>query len=129
MYQQLTLVGNLGRDPELRYTPNGIPFANLNIAVSKRWTNADGQPQDKTTWFRVTTWEKQAENCSQYLTKGSKVMVVGELDDPSTWTDKDGNQRAGLEVRARMVQFLDSRNGAESGATGSQAPDDNDVPH
>ncbi len=116
MYQQITLMGNLGNDPEMRYTPSGVPVASFSLAVNKTWTGQDGQKQDKTTWFRVTTWRKTAEIVSQYLNKGSKVLVVGELEEARTWTDRDGNQRASLEVTAQTVKFLSGR-GDVSGAS------------
>ena len=116
MYQQITLVGNLGRDPEMRYTPSGTAVTNFSIATSRSWTGQDGQRQDKTVWFRVAAWERLAETCNQYLTKGQKVLVVGEMEEPSTWTDQSGNTRASLEVRARTVRFLNTR--AEGEALG-----------
>ncbi len=109
MYQQITLIGNLGNDPEMRYTPSGVPVASFSLAVNKTWTGQDGQKQDKTTWFRVTTWRKSAEIVSQYLTKGSKVMVVGEIEEARAFTDRDGNNRASLEVTAQTVKFLSGR--------------------
>ena len=83
MYQQITLIGNLGRDPEMRYTPTGLPVTSFTMAVSRNWVGQDGQRQEKTIWFRVTAWRKLAETASQYLRKGSKVLVVGELEDPN----------------------------------------------
>ena len=106
MYQQIVLIGNLGNDPEMRYTPSGVPVASFNLAVNKTWTNAEGQRQDKTTWFRVTTWRKNAEIASQYLNKGRQVLVVGELEDARAYTDRDGNLRASLEVTAQTIKFL-----------------------
>ena len=118
MYQQITLIGNLGRDPEMRYTPSGVAVTNFSVATSRSWTGQDGQRQDKTVWFRVAAWDRQAETCNQYLTKGQKVLVVGELEEPSTWTDREGNTRASLEVRARTVRFLNSRAESEALAAG-----------
>ncbi len=118
MYQQITLVGNLGQDPEMRYTPSGVPVTSFSLAVNKRWTNQEGQQQDKTTWFRVTTWRKQAEVVSQYLTKGSRVLVVGEVDEARPWTDRDGNNRASLEVTANQVRFMSGRNEDTGGSYG-----------
>ena len=77
MYQQITLVGNLGNDPEMRYTPSGVPVVSFSLAVNKSWTTPDGQRQDRTTWFRVTAWRKTAEIVSQYLTKGRQVLIIG----------------------------------------------------
>lgn len=119
MYQQITLVGNLGTDPEMRYTTSGVPVASFSLAVNKTWTNQEGQRQDKTTWFRVTTWRKQAEIVSQYLTKGRQVLVIGEVEDARPWTDRDGNMRASLEVTAQLVKFMGSRNDPVGGSDGS----------
>ena len=82
MYQQMTIVGNLGSDPEMRYTATGVPVTSFSVAVSRSWTNQQGERQEKTTWFRVSAWEKLAELCSQYLTKGRQVLVVGEIEEP-----------------------------------------------
>lgn len=122
MYQQITLVGNLGNDPDMRYTPSGVPVASFSLAVNKSWTGQDGQRQDKTTWFRVTTWNKQAEIVSQYLSKGRRVMVVGEMEEARAYTDRDGNMRASLEVRANIVKFLNGRNDDMDGGMGMSAP-------
>jgi single-strand DNA-binding protein len=109
MFQQITLVGNLGRDPEMRYTPSGVPVTNFSVATSKRYQGQDGQWQEKTIWFRVAAWRKTAETASQYLTKGSKVLIVGELEEPRTWVDKDGNTQVSLEVTAQTIRFLTPR--------------------
>ena len=121
MYQQITLIGNLGRDPEMRYTPSGTAVTNFSVATSRSWTGQDGQRQDKTTWFRVAAWDRLAETCNQYLTKGQKVLVVGEVEEPSTWTDREGKTRASLEVRARNVQFLNTRAESEARPGGPAA--------
>lgn len=127
MYQQITLIGNLGRDPEMRYTPTGVPVTSFTMAVSRNWVGQDGQRQEKTTWFRVTAWRKLAETASQYLTKGSKVLVVGELEDPNAYIDREGQARASLEVTAQTIRFLSTRGeggSAPVGAGGSAAADD-----
>ena len=118
MYQQITLVGNLGNDPEMRYTPSGVPVASFSLAVNRSWTGQDGQRQDKTTWFRISVWNKQAEIVSQYLTKGRQVLVVGEMEDARAYTDRDGNMRASLEVRANSVRFLGQRGDNMGGDSG-----------
>ncbi len=84
------------------------------MATSQSWTGQDGQRQEKTVWFRVNAWARLAETCNQYLTKGQKVLVVGEVEEPNVWTDREGNARASLDVRARTVRFLNTR--AESEA-------------
>lgn len=76
------------------------------MAVNKSWTSEDGTRQDKTTWFRVTAWRRTAETVSQYLSKGRRVLVVGEVEEARAFTDRDGNQRASLEVTAQMIKFL-----------------------
>ncbi len=125
MYQQITLIGNLGNDPEMRYTPSGVPVVSFSLAVNKSWVGQDGQKQDKTLWFRVTGWRKTAEVVAQYLTKGQKVLVVGEIEEARTFVDRDGNHRASLEVTAQTVRFLNSRadgaTGAYMGGTPAQA--------
>lgn len=115
MYQQLTLVGNLGNDPEMRYTPSGVPVTNFNVAVNRRWTGQDGQQQEKTIWFRVTAWRRLAETTSQYLTKGSQVLVIGELEEPEVWTDRDGNTRSSLKVTAMNIKFMSGRDSSGGG--------------
>ncbi len=110
MYQKVILVGRLGRDPEMRYTPDGKPVASFSVATDRHWTDANGQRQEKTVWFRVTAWGKQAETCNTYLAKGRQVMVEGELDEPRAYQGKDGQWRASLDVRASNVRFLSGRN-------------------
>lgn len=117
MYQQITLIGNLGNDPEMRYTPSGTPVASFNLATSRSWTGQDGQRQDKTTWFRISVWNKQAEIVTQYLAKGRQVMVVGEVEEARVYTDRDGNPRASLEVKAQSVRFLGQK--AQGGGPGT----------
>lgn len=115
MYQHIVIVGNVGRDPEMRYTPSGDPVTNFSVAVNRRWTNRDGQPQEKTTWFRVSVFGRQAETVHQYVTKGRQVLVEGEVD-ASAYMAQDGTPRASLDLRARNVRFIGTR--AEAGATG-----------
>lgn len=109
MYQKTVVVGYLGRDPEMRYTPSGQAVTNFSVATTRKWTGQDGQPQEKTTWFRVAAWGKLAELCNQYLSKGRLVLVEGDID-ASAYTGQDGQPRAGLELTARNVQFLGGAN-------------------
>ncbi len=97
MFQQTILAGNLGRDPELRYTPEGKAVCNLSVAV-----NAG---RDKTLWVTVATWEKLAEQCNEHLHKGDQVVLSGELSEPYAYTTEDGTPRARLEMVARVVRF------------------------
>ena len=120
MYQRLVLVGNLGRDPEMRYTPQGTPVTSMSVATSRRYNTADGQQKQETIWFRVSVWGKQAETVNQYLTKGRKVLVEGYLvgdenGSPRIWTDKEGKPRASFDVRAVAVHFMDSKREAAAG--------------
>ncbi len=118
MYQQITLVGNLGQDPEMRYTASGVPVTNFSVATSRTWTGTDGQRQEKTVWFRVTAWRRLAETCNEYLSKGRRVLVVGEMEEPNIWTDQGGNTRADLQLTARDVHFLSTRSEAMDGGGG-----------
>ena len=112
-FNKITLVGNLGRDPELRYTPQGTPVCSFSLATNeKRRDRTTGETQDLTTWFRITVWGKQAETCSQYLTKGRPVYVEGRLR-LEEYVDKEQKTRSALEVNATDVQFLGSRNSSE----------------
>ena len=122
MWQQITLAGNLGGDPELRYTQDGTPVTSFSVATNRRWSAQDGTTQEKTVWFRVTAWRRQAETCNEYLTKGQRVLVVGEVEEPSTWTDQEGNARASLEVQARNVTFLSTRAEAQDPGPGPEQP-------
>ncbi len=112
MYQKIIVVGNLGRDPEMRYMPDGTAVTNFSVASSRRWTGADGQQREETTWFRIEVWRKQAETANQYLSKGSKVLVEGRIKpDPNTggprlWTRQDGSIAASFEIVADTVRFL-----------------------
>ena len=111
-FNKIIIVGNLGRDPELRYTPQGNAVCNFSMATNERRRDKAGEQQDITTWFRVTVWGKQAENVSKYLAKGRRVYVEGRLH-VEDWSDRDGKQRYTLEVNASDVHFLDSATDAE----------------
>lgn len=108
MYQQITLIGNLGSDPELRYTPTGTPVCSFRMAVKKEWQSADGEAREKVTWFRVTAWQKLAEVASQYLAKGRQVLVVGEMEEAQAYISKSGELAATNAVTAQTIRFLDS---------------------
>jgi len=118
-YQKLIIIGNLGRDPEMRYTPSGDPVTSLNVASNRKFTDSNGVSQKETTWFRVSVWGKQAEACNNFLQKGSMVLVEGELrpdkdtGNPRTFTRADGSPGASYEVTARMVRFLTPRGGVQ----------------
>lgn len=119
MFQQTLVVGRVGRDPEMRFTPGGVPVTNFSVAVDRRWTDASGQVQEKVTWFRVVCWRKLAEVVAEYAKKGQRILVAGEID-ASAWTDRDGSPRASLELTADRVRFLGDREASDEGKT---APD------
>src|SRR6185436_11958450 len=106
-FNKIIIVGNLGRDPELRYTPQGIAVCNFSLATNEKKRDKSGELQDVTTWFRVTLWRNQAENAAKYLTKGRPVYIEGRLG-VEEWTDRDGNTRYTLEVQATDMQFISS---------------------
>jgi len=107
-YNKLIAIGNVGRDPEMRYLPSGEPVTDFSVATTERRRGADGQQQDQTTWFRVSAFRKLAETCHEYLRKGSYVYIEGPLS-LREWTGNDGSARTSLEVRAREMRMLDKR--------------------
>jgi single-strand DNA-binding protein len=129
MYHKVILVGNLGRDPEMRYLSNSKPVTNFTVATSEKWTGADGQTQERTVWWRVSTFGKLAEICNDYLTAGQRVLVEGTLNaDPKTgnphiWTGQDGEPRANFELRALIVKFLSSVKDGAARAGASTMPE------
>ncbi|MCX6082285.1 MAG: single-stranded DNA-binding protein [Chloroflexi bacterium] len=124
MYHTLILVGNVGRDPEMRYTPSGQPVTSFSVATNRQYTANSGETVKETVWFRVTTWGKTAETCNQYVKKGSKVLVEGRLTadtatgGPRVWNAQDGTPRASFEVSASTVRFLSSRGDGDGGGSG-----------
>ena len=111
---KVILMGRLGADPEVRYTPNGKAVAQFSVATSRRWTDNTGQRQEKTEWHRIVAWGKTAELCGEYLSKGRQVYLEGEIQY-RTWDDKEGNKRYTTEINAREVQFIGGRNEAGGG--------------
>ena len=114
---KVILVGNLGRDPELRYTQGGQAVANFTVATNEQWRDRDGNPQERVEWHRVVVWGKSAENCAQYLQKGRSVYVEGRLQTRE-WEDREGQKRRTTEINALTVQFLGSRGGGGGGGGG-----------
>lgn len=102
---KIIVIGNVGTDPEMRYTPNGNPVTSFRLAVTRSYTPADGQRRDETEWFTVSTWNKLAEQCNQYVNKGRRVYVEGRLKS-STWTGNDGQARFKNEIVANQVIFF-----------------------
>ena len=141
---KVILVGNLGRDAELRYTPGGAAVATLNMATTEVWTDKGGQRQEKTEWHRVVFWGKVAESLTEYLTKGKQVYVEGRLETRQ-WNDKDGNKRYTTEIKGDKIVLLGggggggqrsgsgagggmSRGGGEESMGGAQPSHGSDVP-
>jgi len=138
MVNKAIIIGNLGRDPEVRFTPSGRAIAKFSVATTERWTDQQGQRQERTEWHNIVVWGKQAETCGQYLAKGRQVYVEGRITNRS-YDDKDGNKRYITEIVARDVRFLGGGGGAsrvqEPGFTppagedaGPPAEADDDIP-
>ena len=104
---KVILVGRLGRDPEVRYTPSGTAVANFSIATSEQWTNKDGEKQERTEWHKIVAWKRLGEICGEYLHKGSQIYIEGRLQTRD-WEDRDGNKRYTTEVVAQNMQMLGS---------------------
>jgi len=119
---KVILVGNLGRDPELRYTQGGSAVTNFTLATNEKWRDKDGNNQERTEWHRIVVWGRSAENCAQYLQKGSSVFIEGRLQTRD-WEDKDGNKRQTTEINALSVQFLGNRGGGGGSSRGPSAND------
>lgn len=119
-FNKIIIVGYLGRDPELRYTPQGTPVCNFSVATTEKRKDKSGEPQEITTWFRVSYFGRLAEVASQYLAKGRQVYVEGRLTT-SEWQDREGNTRTSLEVNGTELQFVGSR-GDEPGPAGRPEP-------
>lgn len=119
---KVIIVGNLGKDPEMRHTPQGQAVTNFSVATSESWNDKSGQKQERTEWHRVVVWGKLGELCSKYLTKGRQVYLEGKLQTRQ-WEDKEGQKRYTTEVIATTVQFLGGAAGAGAGATRGESQD------
>ncbi len=140
MYHTIIIVGNVGKDPEMRFTPSGQAVTSFSVASNRRYTASNGEQVNETIWFRVSTWGKQAEVCNQYLKKGSKVLIEGRLTPdkntggPRIWQKQDGSSGASFEVTAGTVRFLSSRGDGDSGGgmmdagDMASAPAEDDIP-
>jgi len=140
MYHTLIIVGNVGKDPEMRYTPSGQAVTSFSVATNRQYTTGNGEQVKETIWFRVTTWGKQAEICNQYVKKGMKVLVEGRLTPdkatggPRVWTKSDGSAGASFEVTANTVRFLSSRGDGDGsvpmamGMDSAELPPEDEIP-
>ena len=129
MFHTLIIVGNVGRDPEMRYTPSGQAVTSFSVASNRKYTSSNGEQVSETIWFRVSAWGKQAEICNQYLKKGSRVLIEGRLTPdkgsggPRIWQKQDGSSAASFEVTAQTVRFLSTRSEGEAGGQAADAGD------
>jgi len=140
MYHTLIIVGNVGKDPEMRFTPSGQAVTSFSVATNRQYTTGNGEQVKETVWFRVTTWGKQAEVCHQYVKKGMKVLVEGRLTPdkatggPRVYERKEGGFGASFEVTAGTVRFLSSRGEGPSemptsgGFDPAEMPPEEDIP-
>lgn len=132
MYQQLMIIGNVGSDPELAYTPQGVARVSFSVAVNEKWGKGENR-KETTTWFRVTAWREAAEAVSQYIKKGSKVLVVGKIGARG-YINKEGEAAASLDLNATLVKFLDGKEQHDGsvdpgrGRADSNAEDPNEIP-
>jgi len=121
-FQQTIIIGNVGRDPEMRYLQSGAAVCSFSVAVTESWTDKQtNEKREKTNWYKVTAWRNLAEVCNQYVHKGMQVMVSGTVE-ASAYLNKAGEPTASLELTVRDIQFLGGRNGAGNSSDG--APDD-----
>lgn len=132
MFQKLQLIGFLGRDPSMRFMPDGTPVTQFSVATNRKFNGNDGQPASETTWFAISVFGNIAEACNNYLHKGSKVFIEGRLrsgdnGSPRLWKRQDGTMAASYEVTASLVRFLD---GKEEGGQShiNEPPDDDNIP-
>lgn len=141
MYHTIIIAGNVGKDPEMRYMPDGKAVTSFSVATNRQYTASNGEQVKETIWFRVATWGKTAEVCNQYVKKGSKVLVEGRLTadkntgGPKIWTRQDGTTGASFEISASNVRFLSSRGENESGPVAggggmdmAEMPAEDDIP-
>ena len=134
MHQKVIIIGNLGQDPEMRYTSDGTAVTSFSVATNRKWTRSDGTPGEETIWWRVSAWRKLAETCNQFLSKGRQVYIEGrmqpdrETGGPRIWTSQDGQSRASYEISADVVRFLGTRGDAVSDAGAGAPTQEEDLP-
>lgn len=119
MLNKVMLIGRLGKDPELKYTQGGMPIANFTVATDDSYTDKEGNRVEKTEWHRIVVFDRQAENCNNYLSRGSLVYVEGSLQTRK-WQDQQGQDRYTTEIRARTVRFLDRKGDRQAVQTGEE---------
>ena len=124
---KLSFIGNLGRDPEMRYTPDGKPVTSFSVAVNNQFASAVGETVKETVWIKASAWGKLAEVTNQYLKKGSKVYVEGRIKPLRLWDGQDGEKHADIEVTIAEIEFLSAAQGTPEGPQGADG-DDSDIP-
>jgi len=123
---KVMIIGHLGRDPEMRYTPSGRPVTTFTVATSRSWNTVDGERHSETEWFNVVAWGNLAEICKQYLTKGQQVYIEGRLQT-RRWDDKEGNKHSSVEIVANEMMMLGDRRDANHGAEEQSVPAEGDA--
>ena len=124
---KVMIIGNLGRDPEMRYTPSGKPVTTFSVATSRSWSTSDGEKREETEWFNVVAWSSLAEICKQYLTKGQQVYIEGRLQTRH-WDDQEGNKHTSVEIVANEMIILSERREAGEGSTESESSEEEEFP-
>jgi single-strand DNA-binding protein len=124
---KVMIIGNLGRDPEMRYTPSGKPVTTFSVATSRTWSTSDGEKREETEWFNVVAWSSLAEICKQYLTKGQQVYIEGRLQTRH-WDDQEGNKHTSVEIVANEMIILSERRETGEGSTESESSEEEEFP-
>lgn len=124
---KIMIIGNLGRDPEMRYTPSGRPVTTFSVATSRTWNTADGEKRVETEWFNVVAWSNLAEICKQYLSKGQQVYIEGRLQTRH-WDDADGNKHTSVEIVANEMILLGDRRESSDASTGDLEAEEDEFP-
>ena len=124
---KVMIIGNLGRDPEMRYTPSGKPVTTFSVATSRTWSTSDGEKREETEWFNVVAWSSLAEICKQYLTKGQQVYIEGRLQTRH-WDDQEGNKHTSVEIVANEMIILSERRESGEGTTDSESSEEEEFP-
>jgi single-strand DNA-binding protein len=124
---KVMIIGNLGRDPEMRYTPSGKPVTTFSVATSRTWSTSDGEKREETEWFNVVAWSSLAEICKQYLTKGQQVYIEGRLQTRH-WDDQEGNKHISVEIVANEMIILSERRESGESSTEAESIDDEEFP-
>jgi single-strand DNA-binding protein len=124
---KVMIIGNLGRDPEMRYTPSGKPVTTFSVATSRTWSTADGEKREETEWFNVVAWSSLAEICKQYLTKGQQVYIEGRLQTRH-WDDQEGNKHTSVEIVANEMIILSERRETGESNSDSGSSDEEEFP-